>query len=88
MVFAASIAIIFAFFYQVDTVGAMPKGGSVARPPINYGAAAAGKISVLFEANRQQKEQVIRYLVKAYEAWLLMFILSTGATVEGSGVGW
>ena len=71
MVFAASIAIIFAFFYQVDTVGAVPKGrGSVARPSINYGAAAAGgKILVLFEANnKQQKEQVIRYLVKAYGA--------------------
>ena len=27
MVFAASVAIIFAFFYQVDTVGAVPKGG-------------------------------------------------------------
>ena len=51
MVFASSIAIIFAFFYQVDTVGAVPKGGSVARPPINYGAASAGgKILVLFEA--------------------------------------
>ena len=70
MVFAASIAIIFAFFYQVDTVGAVPKGrGSVARPSINYGAAAAGgKILVLFEASKQQKEQVIRYLVKAYGA--------------------
>ena len=41
--FAASMAIIFAFFYQIDTVGAAPKRG---------GRGGGGK--VLFKASNQQ----------------------------------